>query len=149
MHSGYSFPFQKLSVPAPHIVTSRPCTTTHFLLVRNDYISCGSLAEKHFCFLMSIPLFSLPVHLRSLLVLQSATPVVPRIPKLLNRRPTRSIAVLRNTRSFSAHVRKMADLSVELTAPNGKKYTQPLGLFINSEFVKSSDGKKITSINPT
>lgn len=46
-------------------------------------------------------------------------------------------------------VRKMAGLSVELTAPNGKKYTQPLGLFINNEFVKSSDGKKITSINPT
>jgi len=43
----------------------------------------------------------------------------------------------------------MSDLSVELTAPNGKKYSQPLGLFINNEFVKSSDGKKITSINPT
>lgn len=43
----------------------------------------------------------------------------------------------------------MSDLSVELTAPNGTKYKQPLGLFINNEFVKSSDGKKITSINPT
>jgi aldehyde dehydrogenase (NAD(P)+) len=43
----------------------------------------------------------------------------------------------------------MSDLSVELTAPNGRKYTQPLGLFINNEWVKSSSGTKITSINPT
>ncbi|KAN0103173.1 putative aldehyde dehydrogenase [Hyaloscypha variabilis] len=43
----------------------------------------------------------------------------------------------------------MSDLSIELTAPNGRKYTQPTGLFINNEWVKSSDGKKITSINPT
>ncbi|KAI4200428.1 MAG: hypothetical protein LQ350_003966 [Teloschistes chrysophthalmus] len=41
------------------------------------------------------------------------------------------------------------DLSVELTAPNGTKYTQPTGLFINNEFVKSKAGEKITSINPT
>lgn len=39
-------------------------------------------------------------------------------------------------------------MEVELTAPNGKKWTQPLGLFINNEFVKSSNGQKITSINP-
>jgi hypothetical protein len=43
----------------------------------------------------------------------------------------------------------MSDLHIELTAPNGRKYTQPTGLFINNEWVKSSDGKKITSINPT
>ncbi|OBT89211.1 hypothetical protein VE02_04303 [Pseudogymnoascus sp. 03VT05] len=43
----------------------------------------------------------------------------------------------------------MSDLHIELTAPNGMKYTQPTGLFINNEWVKSSDGKKITSINPT
>ncbi|KAH9221003.1 putative aldehyde dehydrogenase [Leptodontidium sp. 2 PMI_412] len=43
----------------------------------------------------------------------------------------------------------MSDLSIELTAPNGRKYTQPTGLFINNEWVKSSDGKKIVSINPT
>lgn len=43
----------------------------------------------------------------------------------------------------------MSDLHVELTAPNGTKYTQPTGLFINNEWVKSSDGKKISSINPT
>ena len=45
--------------------------------------------------------------------------------------------------------RKMSDLSIELTAPNGVKYTQPTGLFINNEFVASSKGNKITSINPT
>ncbi|KAI7435718.1 retinal dehydrogenase 2 [Hortaea werneckii] len=43
----------------------------------------------------------------------------------------------------------MSDLAVELTAPNGKKYTQPTGLFINNEWVASSKGNMITSINPT
>ncbi|KAI1082962.1 aldehyde dehydrogenase [Whalleya microplaca] len=43
----------------------------------------------------------------------------------------------------------MADLKVDLTAPNGKKFTLPTGLFINNEFVKSSIGAKIASINPT
>jgi hypothetical protein len=52
-------------------------------------------------------------------------------------------------RSFCDIKVKMSDLSVELTAPNGKKYTQPTGLFINNEWVKSSSGTKITSINPT
>jgi aldehyde dehydrogenase (NAD(P)+) len=42
----------------------------------------------------------------------------------------------------------MSGLTVELTAPNGKKYTQPIGLFINNEWVKSSNEEKITSINP-
>jgi aldehyde dehydrogenase (NAD+) len=42
----------------------------------------------------------------------------------------------------------MSDLFVELTAPNGRKYTQPRGLFINNEFVKSKSGDTITSINP-
>lgn len=43
----------------------------------------------------------------------------------------------------------MSDLFVELTAPNGRKYTQPLGLFINNEFVRSKSGEKIATINPT
>lgn len=38
---------------------------------------------------------------------------------------------------------------IELKAPNGREYKQPIGLFINNEFVKSSSGDKITSINPT
>lgn len=45
--------------------------------------------------------------------------------------------------------RKMSNLTVELTAPNGKKYIQPTGLFINNEWVASSKGNMITSINPT
>lgn len=40
-------------------------------------------------------------------------------------------------------------LFVELTAPNGRKYTQPQGLFINNEFVPAKSGEKIVSINPT
>ncbi|KAG6365400.1 hypothetical protein INS49_007011 [Diaporthe citri] len=40
-------------------------------------------------------------------------------------------------------------MEVELTAPNGKKWSQPLGLLINGEFVKSSNEQKITSINPS
>ena len=42
----------------------------------------------------------------------------------------------------------MADLSVKLTAPNGRTWTQPIGLFINNEWVKSSNGHMITTINP-
>ncbi|KAG9666749.1 aldehyde dehydrogenase, partial [Aureobasidium melanogenum] len=40
----------------------------------------------------------------------------------------------------------MANLFVDLTAPNGKTYKQPLGLFINNEFVKAESGATITSI---
>lgn len=42
----------------------------------------------------------------------------------------------------------MSSLSVQLTAPNGRKWTQPTGLFINNEWVPSSTGDKIASINP-
>lgn len=42
----------------------------------------------------------------------------------------------------------MSDLTTELTAPNGRKYKQPLGLFINNELVKSLSGEKIATINP-
>ncbi|KAJ9418993.1 aldehyde dehydrogenase (NAD+) [Fusarium oxysporum f. sp. lycopersici 4287] len=42
----------------------------------------------------------------------------------------------------------MAALKIDLQAPNGLKYTQPTGLFINNEFVPSSGGKKLTSIDP-
>ncbi|KAF2741975.1 aldehyde dehydrogenase-like protein [Sporormia fimetaria CBS 119925] len=43
----------------------------------------------------------------------------------------------------------MSDLFTELTAPNGHKYTQPRGLFINNEFVKAQSGQTIASINPS
>ena len=39
-------------------------------------------------------------------------------------------------------------MEAELTAPNGKKWSQPLGLFINNEFVKSSNEQKLASVNP-
>lgn len=52
-------------------------------------------------------------------------------------------------RSFADSSFKMSDLSIDLTAPNGTKFTLPTGLFINNEFVKSSSGQLITSINPT
>jgi aldehyde dehydrogenase (NAD+) len=39
-------------------------------------------------------------------------------------------------------------MEIELSAPNGVKWTQPLGLFINNEWVKSSEGKTIPTINP-
>ncbi|KAF9881750.1 aldehyde dehydrogenase [Colletotrichum karsti] len=39
--------------------------------------------------------------------------------------------------------------SVKLTAPNGRSYLQPTGLFINNQWVESSDGGKVASINPT
>ncbi|KAF5127877.1 putative aldehyde dehydrogenase-like protein [Metarhizium anisopliae] len=42
----------------------------------------------------------------------------------------------------------MSAPSIQLTAPNGVKYTQPTGLFINNEFVKSRSGKTITSLDP-
>lgn len=41
------------------------------------------------------------------------------------------------------------DLYSDLQAPNGRSYTQPLGLFIDNEFVPSVSGNKIASINPT
>ncbi|TIA09839.1 aldehyde dehydrogenase-like protein [Aureobasidium pullulans] len=42
----------------------------------------------------------------------------------------------------------MSDLFADLTAPNGKQYNQPLGLFINNEFARAKSGETITSINP-
>ncbi len=42
----------------------------------------------------------------------------------------------------------MSELSVDLVAPNGVKWTQPTGLFINNEFVKAVKGNTITSIDP-
>jgi len=40
-------------------------------------------------------------------------------------------------------------LSQTLTAPNGRTYQQPTGLFINNEWTPSSKNTKVTSINPT
>ncbi|KAF2003845.1 aldehyde dehydrogenase [Amniculicola lignicola CBS 123094] len=42
----------------------------------------------------------------------------------------------------------MSNLSIELEAPNGRKWTQPTGLFINNEFVASTSKQTIESIDP-
>jgi aldehyde dehydrogenase (NAD(P)+) len=39
-------------------------------------------------------------------------------------------------------------MEVKLSAPNGITWTQPVGLFINNEFVQSSNGQKLTTVNP-
>ncbi|KAL1861887.1 mitochondrial aldehyde dehydrogenase [Paecilomyces lecythidis] len=41
-----------------------------------------------------------------------------------------------------------SDLFIDIVAPNGQRYKQPRGLFINNEFVRSSEGKTIASIDP-
>lgn len=41
-----------------------------------------------------------------------------------------------------------APLEYQVTLPDGKKFTQPAGLFINNEFVKSKSGKTFESVNP-
>lgn len=53
--------------------------------------------------------------------------------------------LLRNT--FAT--RTTEPLSVPLIAPNGLKYNQPTGLFINNTWEPSLGNTKITSINPT
>ena len=40
-------------------------------------------------------------------------------------------------------------LEYNVTLPDGNKFSQPSGLFINNEFVKSKSGKTIESINPS
>ncbi|PGH15172.1 hypothetical protein AJ79_02537 [Helicocarpus griseus UAMH5409] len=42
----------------------------------------------------------------------------------------------------------MPRLTQTITAPNGLKYEQPIGLFINNQWVSSSDGKTLSCINP-
>ncbi|RSL90848.1 hypothetical protein CDV31_015608 [Fusarium ambrosium] len=41
-----------------------------------------------------------------------------------------------------------SSLFAQLTAPNGVTYKQPLGLFINNEFVAAQSGQTIEAINP-
>jgi len=84
--------------------------------------------------------FAAPSALRA-----SARPCAFAASRLVAGKPLQSSSV----RFFSPSSRlpTMADLKVDLTAPNGKKFTLPTGLFINNEFLKGSGGK-ITSINP-
>ena len=41
-----------------------------------------------------------------------------------------------------------ANLTQQLTAPNGTKYSQPLGLFINNEWRAAKSGQTITVVCP-
>ncbi|OJJ64047.1 hypothetical protein ASPSYDRAFT_84075 [Aspergillus sydowii CBS 593.65] len=43
----------------------------------------------------------------------------------------------------------MSNSIIQLTAPNGRKYAQPIGLFINNEFVPSKSGEQFATINPS
>ena len=38
--------------------------------------------------------------------------------------------------------------SIELTLPNGTRYSQPTGLFINNEYVKAKSGRTFASVDP-
>ncbi|WYZ40742.1 hypothetical protein EsH8_IV_001083 [Colletotrichum jinshuiense] len=49
-------------------------------------------------------------------------------------------------RAFATSPRRWT--AAELTAPNGRTWSQPLGLFIDNEFVQSSDGRTLTTVNP-
>lgn len=51
-------------------------------------------------------------------------------------------------RPFHSSPFVMSDISVQLTAPNGRSYAQPIGLFINNEFVAAKSGEKFTTVNP-
>lgn len=42
----------------------------------------------------------------------------------------------------------MSQLSIELSAPNGRTWSQPTGLFIDNEFVESKKGEKLVTIDP-
>lgn len=42
----------------------------------------------------------------------------------------------------------MSDVVLQLRAPNGHKYSQPIGLFINNEFVSSKSGEMFATVNP-
>ncbi|KAG5367073.1 Potassium-activated aldehyde dehydrogenase [Yarrowia sp. B02] len=54
---------------------------------------------------------------------------------------------------FKGGLRRLSTLTPvknePLTLPNGAQYEQPVGLFINGEFVKSKSGKRFETENPT
>lgn len=52
-------------------------------------------------------------------------------------------------RGFASSAAGMGSMArVSLAAPNGRSWDQPIGLFINNEFVESQGGDRITTINP-
>jgi hypothetical protein len=60
-----------------------------------------------------------------------------------------SFSGLTPRRTFHSTPFIMSDISVQLTAPNGRSYTQPIGLFINNEFVAAKSGEKFATVNPS
>jgi hypothetical protein len=76
-------------------------------------------------------------------------PSVPSIPSIPSLTFGSICPASHSRRTFSSmQRRRTGTMEVELTAPNGIKWVQPLGLFINNEFVPSSNGEKITTVNP-
>ncbi|KAJ5795384.1 uncharacterized protein N7518_003924 [Penicillium psychrosexuale] len=70
-------------------------------------------------------------------------------PRFLYKGPSTLTSFIAPRRSFHSSPFVMSELSVYLTAPNGRKYNQPIGLFINNEFVASKSGEKLASVNPS
>ncbi|KAK2064202.1 aldehyde dehydrogenase [Colletotrichum caudatum] len=71
----------------------------------------------------------------------------------VTRRPSRStpprvLAAPSPNRAFATSPRRGTKTTTELTAPNGRTWTQPLGLFINNDFVKSSNAQTLATTNP-
>lgn len=55
--------------------------------------------------------------------------------------------------SRGAHIQRLSTTprqhtSVTLSAPNGHTWEQPTGLFINNDFVESSNGQTMSTIDP-
>lgn len=57
-------------------------------------------------------------------------------------------STLHPRRQFHSSQLTMSNSIIQLTAPNGRKYAQPIGLFINNEFVPSKSGDQFATVNP-
>src|SRR5687768_2999339 len=100
---------------------------------------------------MSPPLTTAPAFKLS----ASASYRLPRLRRSLPCDPSRSLLhknapLLRNYshRPYRGYAARAVNMEVELTAPNGTRWSQPVGLFTNNEFVQSSNGQRLTTIDP-
>ncbi|KAK1579471.1 aldehyde dehydrogenase [Colletotrichum navitas] len=64
--------------------------------------------------------------------------------------PPSRVLIPSANRAFATSPRRRTTIAAatELTAPNGRTWTQPLGLFINNEFVQSSNAQTLPTTNP-